>query len=249
MEELNGRVALVTGAAGGIGRAIVALLALNGARVAASDLTTEEIPGAELTLAQDISLEADWAETLAAVGNRLGPLDILINNAGIGIAKDLENTSLEEWRRVMRVNLDGTFLGVRHGIAAMKAKGGVIVNIASVAGIIAAPPLAAYAAAKGGVRALSKTAAIHCTERGYAIRVNSLHPGFTETALLDDMADTLGKGPEGGAVIKAKLAQRQPLGRLARPEEVAEAVLFLASPKSSYMTGAELVLDGGFSAQ
>ena len=238
---------LVTGAAGGIGRAVCTLFAAEGARVAASDLTAPgDVDGADLALALDVTREADWASALSLVAERFGRLDVLVNNAGVALTKDLEATSLDEWRQVMAVNLDGTFLGTKAAIAVMKESGGgAIVNLSSIAGIIGAPMLAAYSAAKGGVRNFTKSAALHCAERGYRIRVNSLHPGFTDTAMLDHIAGTLG---DPGAV-KDKMARRQPLGRLAEPQEIARAALYLASDEAAYMTGAELVLDGGFTAQ
>ncbi len=247
MGRLQGKIVLVTGAAGGIGRAICSLFAAEGARVAASDLAAPgQVKGAELALALDVTRECDWASALSLVAERFGRLDVLVNNAGVALTKDLEATTLDEWRQVMAVNLDGTFLGTKAAISAMKESGGgAIVNLSSIAGIIGAPMLAAYSAAKGGVRNFTKSAALHCAEQGYRIRVNSLHPGFTDTAMLDGIAGALG---DTGA-IKDKMARRQPLGRLAEPNEIARAALFLASDEAAYMTGAELVLDGGFTAQ
>jgi len=247
MARLANKIVLVTGAAGGIGRAICALFAAEGARVAASDLAAPgDIEGAEMALALDVTRESDWAAALSQVAERLGPLDLLVNNAGVALTKDLEATTLDEWRQVMAVNLDGTFLGTKAAIGAMKESGGgAIVNLSSIAGIVGAPMLAAYSAAKGGVRNFTKSAALHCAEQGYGIRVNSLHPGFTDTAMLDGIAGALG---DTGAV-KDKMARRQPLGRLAEPQEIARAALYLASDEAAYMTGAELVLDGGFTAQ
>jgi NAD(P)-dependent dehydrogenase (short-subunit alcohol dehydrogenase family) len=246
MPRLTDKVALITGASGGIGRAITALFAAEGAQVVASDLAAPEDAGSALCLALDVTDEGDWARAIAAVVERFGRLDALVNNAGLALPKDLEETTLAEWRRVMAVNLEGAFLGTKAAIGAMKQTGGgAIVNVSSVAGIIGAPMLAAYSAAKGGVRLFTKTAALHCAGRRYGIRVNSLHPGFADTAMLDEIAGTLGDAE----MIKAKLARRQPLGRLAAPEEVAQAALYLASDEAAYMTGAELVLDGGFTAQ
>ena len=246
MPRLDDKVALITGASGGFGRAMTALFATEGAQVAASDLATPEDENAALCLVLDVTEENDWARAVAAVVERFGRLDVLVNNAGLALAKGLEETTLAEWRRIMAVNLDGVFLGTRAAIGAMRSTGGgAIVNLSSVAGIVGAPMLAAYAAAKGGVRQFTKTAALHCAERGYGIRVNSLHPAFAETAMLDEIAGALGD-PE---TIKAKLAKRQPLGRVAAPEEVAQAALYLASDEAAYMTGAELVLDGGRTAQ
>ncbi len=243
--DLSGKVALVTGAAGGIGRATVAALAAAGAKVAASDLDAPALPGAALALAQDITREDHWQRAFGAIESELGGLDILVNNAGIALVKDIEATTLEEWRRVIAVNLDGCFLGTRQGIVAMKQRGGVIVNLSSIAGEIATPLFPAYAASKAGVAALTRTAAIHCTDKGYPIRINTLKPGFADTDMVGGIADALGE-PE---TVRAKLARYQPMGRLATAEEIAQGVLFLASNQSSYMTGAELVLDGGFTAK
>lgn len=247
MGRLQGKIVLVTGAAGGIGRAICGLFAAEGAKVAASDLTApDEVEGATLVLALDVTRESDWALAVSQVVSRFGRLDVLINNAGIALTKDLEATTLDEWRQVMAVNLDGTFLGTKAAITMMKESGGgAIVNLSSIAGIVGAPMLAAYSAAKGGVRNFTKSAALHCAEQGTKIRVNSLHPGFTDTAMLDGIAGALGDT----AAIKDKMARRQPLGRLAEPQEIARAALYLASDEAAYMTGAELVLDGGFTAQ
>lgn len=247
MGRLQGKIVLVTGAAGGIGRAICGLFAAEGAKVAASDLAApDEVEGATLVLALDVTRESDWALAVSQVVSRFGRLDVLINNAGIALTKDLEATTLDEWRQVMAVNLDGTFLGTKAAITMMKESGGgAIVNLSSIAGIVGAPMLAAYSAAKGGVRNFTKSAALHCAEQGTKIRVNSLHPGFTDTAMLDGIAGALGDT----AAIKDKMARRQPLGRLAEPQEIARAALYLASDEAAYMTGAELVLDGGFTAQ
>jgi NAD(P)-dependent dehydrogenase (short-subunit alcohol dehydrogenase family) len=246
MPRLADKVTLVTGAAGGIGRAVSALFAAEGAQVAASDLAAPEDRDAALSLALDVTREDHWARAMEAVLDRFGRLDVLVNNAGLALTKRLEETTLEDWRRVLAVNLDGAFLGTRAAIGVMKQTGGgAIVNLSSAAGIVGAPLLAAYSAAKGGLRLFTKSAALYCAEQGYGIRVNSLHPGFTDTAMLDGITQAYGDP----ATVKAKLAKRQPLGRLAAPEEVARAALYLASDEAAYMTGAELVLDGGFTAQ
>ena len=248
-QSLAGQRVLITGAAGGIGRATVAAFAAAGARVAASDLMPPDLADAELRLAHDVTREEDWQRALECVGKAFGGLDVLVNNAGVALVKDIEATSLAEWRRVLQVNLEGCFLGTQQGIAAMKEGGGAIVNLASIAGQVAAPLLAAYSTSKAGVAALGRVAAIHCTDRGYPIRINTVKPGFTDTAMLDSIAEALGDEARDPAVIRSKLARHQPMGRLATAEEIAEAILFLASPRASYMTGAELVLDGGFTAR
>jgi NAD(P)-dependent dehydrogenase (short-subunit alcohol dehydrogenase family) len=163
---------------------------------------------------------------------------------------DIEAATPAELRRALAVNLEGPFYGTQAAIVAMKRSGrrGAIVLVASVAAKVAAPPLAAYAAAKSGLLGLGRTAAIHCADKGYGIRVNTLCPGFVESAMVGEIAEAVA-GPAGdAAAVRDKLARRQPLGRMADPAEVAEAALWLASDASSYMTGAELVLDGGFSA-
>jgi len=246
--RLAGKVALITGAAGGIGRALVMLFRAEGAQVAASDLVAPALD-CELALPLDVTSETEWREALLAVERRFGRLDVLVNNAGFALGRSLPQTSLAEWRKVMAINLDGTFLGLREAMATMARNsdpaGGAIVNLASVAALVAAPPLAAYAAAKGAVVSLTRTAAITAAEAGSGIRVNAVCPGFTDTAMLDEIAGELGPRE----AVKAKLARRQPLGRLCTPEEVAEAVLYLASDAARYVTGTALTIDGGFSAQ
>jgi NAD(P)-dependent dehydrogenase (short-subunit alcohol dehydrogenase family) len=244
--RLDGRIALVTGAAGGIGRAVVARLAAEGALVCATDLAPPPEGAAALSLPLDVSDPAAWPAAVAESEARLGPLDILVNGAGLAVTKDIEKTTPEELRRSLAVNLEGAFFGLQAAIAAMRERTapfeGVVVNLASIAGQVAAVPLAAYAAAKAGLVGLTKTAAIHCAEAGYPIRVVALCPGFVETAMLDGIAGTLG---DQAAVLR-KLAARQPTGRLGTPEEVAAAVAFLASDDAGFVTGTALVTDGGF---
>lgn len=248
MSRLAGKTAFITGAGGGIGRALVRLFRAEGVRVAASDLVAPQ-QEAELLLALDVTNEAEWADAVNQARSAFGRLDILVNNAGLAQVADLEELSLAAWRKVTAVNLDGTFLGVQAGIRAMRDNrdppGGAIVNLASIAGLVAAPPLPAYSAAKGGVIALTRSAAIAVADKGYDIRINALCPGFTDTAMLEQIAAGLGES----AAVKDKLTRRQPLGRLCTPEEIAEAALYLASDASRTMTGACLTLDGGYSAR
>ncbi|HKY94257.1 MAG TPA: SDR family oxidoreductase [Kiloniellales bacterium] len=246
--RLAGKVALITGAAGGIGRAMVALFRSEGAEVVATDVVAPKLDCA-LALPLDVTSESEWREAMVAVERRLGRLDVLVNNAGHAVGRPATETTLAEWRKVMAINLDGTFLGLREAMLLMaknrEPAGGAIVNIASVAALIGAPWLAAYSAAKGAVVSLTRSAAIAAAESGSGIRVNALCPGFTDTPMLDGLAATLADRD----VVKAKLARRQPLGRFCTAEEVAEAALYLASDAARYVTGTTLVIDGGFTAQ
>jgi NAD(P)-dependent dehydrogenase (short-subunit alcohol dehydrogenase family) len=260
MSELRGRVVVVTGAASGIGRAACLRLAAAGARVLATDLgdgaraVAEEIVAAGGQAAHaplDVTDEAAWRAALPAVVERWGRLDALVNDAGVGLAAPIAELTLEAWRRVLAVNLDGLFLGTRQAIAAMRAlkRGGSIVNVASVAALAGSPGAAAYAASKGGVLAFTRAVAVECAREG--IRVNALLPGMVRTPIWE-RADWWPPGPTppGGVETLYRLLERAtPMGRLGEPAELAEAILFLVSDASSFMTGAELVVDGGFTAQ
>lgn len=252
MGRVEGRIALVTGGARGIGRATAHVLAKEGATVVVADrdrpggeAVAEAIGKGALFIPLDARSEESWDTLIGEVRKRHQRLDILVNNAGIlhaGNGHGPEDTSLEEWDAVHSVNLRGVFLGCKHAIPAMREHGGSIVNLSSIAGIMATPHLTAYGASKGGVRQLTKTVALHCARSGYRIRCNSVHPGLIET----DMGDAvLALG--GGDVATAREARLKlvPLGELGRPEDVANAILFLASDEARYVTGAELLVDGG----
>jgi NAD(P)-dependent dehydrogenase (short-subunit alcohol dehydrogenase family) len=185
---------------------------------------------------QDAASEADWKRVVDGVLDRHGRLDVLVNNAGIAAIAPIEQETLDGWRRTQAVNMEGVFLGTREAIRAMKERGGSIVNISSIEGIIGDPMIPAYNASKGGVRIFTKSAALYCAQQGYGIRVNSIHPGYALPA-------------EQAAALQQDLIARIPLGRLAEPREIANVVLFLASDESSYMTGSELVVDGGYTAK
>lgn len=252
MGRVDGKVAIVTGAASGLGRASAVMLAREGARVVLTDIDAEKgahaaaaIGGEATFMAHDVTSEDDWRRVVADTVDRFSRLDVLVNNAGVAVMKDIEHTTLEEWRAVHAVNADGPFLGCREAIAVMKRTGGgSIVNISSIAGMIGAHNLAAYCASKGSVRLLTKSVALHCARKGYDIRCNSVHPSFIDTPMVGAMIDQ--------ARDKDKMAQglRQaaPLGRLGRPEDVAAMVLYLASDESAFVTGAEMVVDGGVTA-
>jgi NAD(P)-dependent dehydrogenase (short-subunit alcohol dehydrogenase family) len=251
MGRVEGKIALVTGAASGLGRATARMLAREGARVALTDIDHDgatraaaEIGDAAIALHHDVTDEARWIAVLDETVARFGALHVLVNNAGIADSGTVEETSFARWRHVHAVDLDSVFLGCKHAIPHIAASGGgSIVNISSVAGIIAGHNMAAYNSAKAGVRHLTKSVALHCARRGYNIRCNSVHPTFTDTPILDSLVSHLGKEE-----AHAKLARQVPLGRIGEPDDIAYGVLYLASDESRFMTGAELVLDGGISA-
>lgn len=255
MDRVKGKVAIITGAASGLGRATALLLAKEGAKVTVSDINevngkevVEEIKrdgGEAIFMKHDVSNEGDWSEVIEKTLAEFGKLDILVNNAGVLFIREIENTSLEEWHRLMSINLDGVFLGTKYAIGAMKSGGGgSIVNMSSAAGIAATPDdTSAYCASKGAIRLFTKAAALECSKAGhnYNIRVNSIHPGIIET----QMAKTV----LGDDTLKKILEERNPIGRIGEPIDIAYAVLYLASDESKFVTGAELIIDGGWTAQ
>jgi NAD(P)-dependent dehydrogenase (short-subunit alcohol dehydrogenase family) len=259
--QVEGKVALVTGGASGIGEAVVELLAQEGATVVATDV--DDLKGPEVVarttkagrkaifLEQDVTSEARWAEIVAEIERRYGRLDIMVSNAGIGIAvPSIVDMTLADWRRQNAINLDGVFLSVKYCLPLMrKSGGGSIIMMSSLAGLRGAPGLAAYSATKGGVRLFAKSVAMECAGAGDGIRVNSVHPGIIDTPIWGKIP-TGAAGNQGNAPIdpeeRARLAT--PLGRAGHASEIASGVLYLASDASRYMTGAELVIDGGMFA-
>ena len=255
MGRVENKVALVTGAAQGLGAAIARMLAREGAQVVLTDINlagaeeqaqaiNAELHGAAVALAQDVTDEDRWREVVAESVERFGGLDILVNNAGIGSMASVEDETFENWRHVHAVDLDSVFFGCKHAIPKIAAAGGgSIVNISSISGIIAGHNMAAYNSAKAAVRHLSKSVALHCARSGNGIRCNSVHPVFIDTPILGGMLDAVGrqKGLD-------KLTRQIPLGRIGDPDDVAYAVLYLASDESKFVTGAELKIDGGISA-
>jgi NAD(P)-dependent dehydrogenase (short-subunit alcohol dehydrogenase family) len=252
MGRVQDKVALVTGGASGIGLATAKLLVEEGATVVVADRDEAASTSAVAALGQratfhrlDVTREDDLVAVTDAMVRDYGRLDILVNSAGVVLFKDIEQTTLDEWRALMAVNLDGTFLGCKHAVRVMKVRGGgAIVNMSSVAGLIGSGNLAAYSASKGGVRLLTKSVALHCARKGYNIRCNSVHPSFAETPMLQSMIVSA-RNPEK---LAANFATAAPLGRLAQPIEIARSILFLASDESTFTTGAELVVDGGLTA-
>ncbi|MFJ8111341.1 SDR family NAD(P)-dependent oxidoreductase [Streptomyces sp. NPDC096132] len=247
-DRLAERVALVTGATGGIGEAIVRRLAAEGATVVVTDLDAErceklagELPGGALGRRLDVTDETAWETLVAEVTDRLGGLSVLVNNAGIATMNTVETETRETWDRVIGVTQTGVWLGMKHGGPAIeRSGGGSIVNVASIFGTVGGfGAQFSYHAAKGAVRLMTKNAALHWAKRG--VRVNSLHPGFIETPLSRE----LWRGtPRLTAMIEGT-----PLGRLGTTEEVAAAVAFLASDDAGFMTGSELYVDGGWTAR
>jgi 3(or 17)beta-hydroxysteroid dehydrogenase len=246
---LDGKVALITGAAGGIGSAAAALFEAEGARLALTDLDEAGLAAfarrGALTLAQDVTSEARWREVIDAVLARYGQLDVLVNNAGVAIIGNIENTTLADWRKKQAVNSESVFLGCREAVRAMKGRGGSIVNISSVAGLIGDAQSVAYCASKGAVRLTTKSVALYCARKGYRIRCNSVHPSFTRTAMVEGFI-AAARNPER---VREGLAAAAPLGRMGEAAEVAAAILYLASDESAFTTGAEIVVDGGLTAQ
>lgn len=256
--RLSGKIAHVTGAARGIGLAVAQAFVREGATVAMSDINVEAVEAAAagigegaFALALDVRDEAQWRTAHAAILERCGRLDILVNNAGITgfeggfVAHDPEHASLEDWRAVHAVNLDGVFLGCKHAIAAMRPNGrGSIVNISSRSGIVGIPGAAAYASSKAAVRNHTKTVALYCAEQGLAIRCNSIHPAAILTPMWEPL---LGEGPQREANMAAFVADT-PLRRFGTPDEVAAVAVMLASDESAYITGAEFHVDGGILA-
>ena len=252
--RLQHKVALVMGAGNGIGEATAHRFAEEGAVVIVTDIDAEaakrvaddiETAGGRAEAhTQDVSDEATWQGLVADIVNNHGRLDVLVNNAGIAAPANIEDETLEGWRRTQAVNMEGVFLGCKAVIPAMKALGGSIINISSIEGIVGDPNTPAYNASKGGVRIFSKSVALHCAAQGYPIRVNSLHPGYILTPMVEKGLEMLPK--EVSEAMLARVLGEIPLGAMGEPGDVANGCLFLASDESKYMTGSELIIDGGY---
>jgi len=249
-ERLQGRVALVTGGASGIGKATAEALAREGARVVITDLNeaggaavTTELGGQALFLRQDVTSEQDWDTVIAAVQERCGRVDVVVNNAGILIPGNVETLTLAQWQKLMRVNADSVFLGTRAGVKAMKERGGAIVNIASISSWLPVDGYAGYGASKAAVAQLTRAAALHCRKNGIPVRVNSVHPDGVWTPMTEE---TLRGAPPG--FKKEHLlydVRSNPKGRACMPSEVASVVVFLASDDAKAINGAEMHVDNG----
>lgn len=255
--RLNNKVALITGAGTGIGYATAVRFAEEGAKVVATGLeqgpldavVTEirERGGDAIAIQQDVTKEVRWQQVIDQVLTHYGKLDVLVNNAGVLLLGNIETESLEQWETVHNVNLTSVFLGTQAAIKVMKQHGGSIINVSSIKGIVGEPHAGAYNASKSGVRGFTKSAAIHCGQQGYNIRVNSLHPGFIETPMITtNIVNQFGE--DAAQALVADKTSKVPLGCLGQPIDMANGILFLASDESRYMTGAELVIDGGFTS-
>lgn len=256
MGELTGRVALVTGGARGLGAAAAKALTAKGAKVVVSDIRDGEETAAAINGAfvqHDVTSEEEWIAAIAFAKQTFGGLDILVNNAGVFWVKPMASETLETFRKMQAINVEGVFLGLKHAIPAITERahqwdgGGAVVNLSSVAGIVGGPNILAYNASKGAVRLMTKGAALEAAP--LKVRVNSVHPGIIDTPMMAEAATVLEKVTGQGAnAIRDNFANRHPLGRMGRDTDVANAVAFLASDAAAFITGTELVVDGGMTA-
>jgi 3(or 17)beta-hydroxysteroid dehydrogenase len=253
MGRVQGKVVIVTGAASGVGKADVELLAREGAHVVMTDLNEDAGKkvaadivakgGSALFLKHDIASEDDWKSVIATTEEKFGGLDVLVNNAGILIYGNIENSDLATWQKIQRVNSDGYFLGCHYGYAAMRKRGGgSIINMSSISGIGGVGSFCAYSASKGAVAAMTRSIAAHSRMNLHKIRCNSIHPDGIMTPMVTGL-----QMPKGAQSAVRQLDQKQLMARFAKPEDIANLVLFLASDESSFITGAEMRIDNGYS--
>ena len=258
MGRLDNKVAIITGSAEGIGEATAKLFSKEGAKVVVADINEKKgqqvaneigrSGGDAFFFLLDVTKEEQWKSLMDRTTQKYGKLNVIVNNAGISRAKDIENTSLKDWNDIMNVNATGVFLGTKYAIETMKDNGELcsIINRSSIDGQIAESGLFAYCASKGAVTILTKSAALCCGEKGYKIRVNSVHPGYIHTALTEEEARGYGLEPEE---YFAKVGKQHPLGCIGEPDDIAFIDVYLASDESKWTTGAEFVVDGGWTAQ
>ena len=240
MARLKDKIVLITGAAGAIGAAAAKAVAGEGGVAVTSDFSSQKMQHS-----LDVTSEPDWLRVTAEIERAHGRLDGLLNAAGIASLGTVEDTDYATWKKVMAVNLDGTFLGCKHALPLLKKDGGSIVNLSSVAGLIGGHNFAAYNASKGGVRLLTKSVALHGARLEPKVRCNSVHPAFLEGPMVEDILDQTGF--KDGA--RARLTRDIPLGRFGTAEEVAQMCVYLLSDESKFVTGAEFVIDGGLTAR
>jgi len=255
--DVSGKVALVTGGASGIGAETARLLAANGASVVVADINAERgeataaairaAGGQSAYVSLNVTSEASWEAAVGKAVEQFGGLHIVVNGAGIELTAKIADTSLEDFHRVMAVNVDGVFLGIKHAMPALRdSGGGSIINISSIAGIRGYSRQIAYVASKGAVRLMTKAAATEAAYYGFNVRVNSVHPGVIDTPMVQGMMAHHDEERQKAAM--EKMRQMHPLGRVGQPIDIANAILFLASDASSFMTGSEVVVDGGITA-
>lgn len=253
MGRVADKIALVTGAGMGLGRAASLMLAREGAALVCTDISADhgaetvrlirEAGGHASFIPHDVAQPGAWEQVADRIRQTHGYLDVLVNNAGIAYAGTIETCDLRQWRHTMAVNVDGVFLGCQHGVALMKdRRKGSIINLSSIDGIIGEADLAAYCASKGAVRTLTKAVAVHCAEQKYGIRCNSIHPGYVWTPQTENYLRGLGRLEEE----RGKALARHPIGDLGEPDDIAYMVLYLASDESKFVTGSEMVVDGGY---
>ena len=248
-ERLKDKVALITGAAQGLGKEMAKSMMAEGAEVYISDINQKQLDKTVTELScsginLDVTKSEDWKKAVSHINEKSGSLNILVNNAGIGNGGDIESTDMDTWKLVHNVNLDSVFLGCKYALPLMRDSGnGSIINISSMSGIVASHNTSAYNSSKAAVRHLSKSIALHCAKSTNLVRCNSIHPVFTRTAMVQSMIDA---APERN--IEQKLIQQIPIRKLAEPIDIANAAIFLASDESSFITGTELLIDGGLSA-
>ena len=257
MKRVKNKVAIVTGGASGLGKSSAILLAREGAKIVVTDIDEEDGKkvvqqikangGEAIFIKQDVSKEDEWKNVIETTLKTFGKLHILANSAGIGLGGTVEEVTLEDWKNLIDVNLNGTFLGTQYGIKGMKetGEGGSIINFSSIEGLIGDPNLPAYNASKGGVTIFTKSAALHCARQGYGIRINSIHPAYIWTPMVENFLKAQGNVEEG----KKQLESLHPVGHLGEPDDIGYGVVYLASDESKFMTGSELVIDGGYTAQ
>ena len=253
MARVAGKVALISGGASGLGLATARLLAREGAKIVITDIQKDKGPAAAqsigpdaLFLDHDVTSEARWKEVVDQTVSRFGKLNIVVNSAGIGTEGTVEDTSLADFRKMMAINVEGVFLGCKYGIGAMKTNNETcsIVNISSVAGLVSGYQMCAYSASKGAVRLMSKSVALHCARAGYKIRCNSVHPAFISTPMVEEPLSHAAD-PEKA---RKRLLRMVPLGKIGVPNDIGYMILYLASDESQFVTGAEMVVDGGCTA-
>nr|WKN38633.1 SDR family oxidoreductase [Tunicatimonas sp. TK19036] len=257
MDRVKNKVAIVTGGASGLGKSSALLLARERANVVVTDLDEdhghevvqmiEQQGGAAIFIRQDVSQEDEWEKVIQTTLNTFDKLHILANSAGIGVGGNVEEVTLADWKKLMSINLDGTFLGTQYGIKAMRktGEGGSVINFSSIEGLVGDPNLPAYNASKGGVTLFTKSAALHCARQGYGIRVNSIHPAYIWTPMVENYLKAQGNVVEGRKLLDSM----HPVGHVGEPDDIGYGVVYLASDESKFMTGAELVIDGGYTAQ